>query len=79
MRGSEGGSWSGVCGISGEFGGGVFHGMTISRTGWPSTDSTAEMVTSVLLTGTVSPVSVMTERALRGVISDPLIWKRFRR
>jgi hypothetical protein len=47
--------------VSGEFGGGVFQGITINRTGLPSTDSMAEIVTSMLLTATVSPDSVITD------------------
>lgn len=64
---------------SGDFGGGVFQGITISFTAWPSTDSVAEMVTSIEEIATLSPLSVITDKGPRGVVAVPDIWKRLRR
>jgi hypothetical protein len=47
--------------------------MIISFTGWPSTDSTADIETSIAIIGTLSPRSVITEDEPRGVVTDPEI------
>jgi hypothetical protein len=73
------GSCSCPDGISGEFGGGVFQGITISLTTFPSTDSVAEIATSIEIIGTLPPPSLINEIDPRGVVALPEIWKRFRR
>ena len=58
---------------------GVFHGTQMSLTGWPSTDSVADICSSCPMMGIRSPWSVNIYRRLRGRVTEPVIWNRFRR